>query len=380
MRSGLIALALLFVSSVAFSQPGAANRTLDVFTLDSVEHIVAAQGQGYFPVLHHIEDILFSVFRMGAGHLGRGGGLSIAWSMDGGVTWGDPSVVVDGPEDDRNPAVGVTRRGRILVAYHEQGSYDAAGNFEPSLGQARCKITYSDDAGMNWSSPQPLGIEGLKTCSPYGRIIRGPDGTLYMNVYGPYSTEIEGMQDVRDNRRDYAYLVESHDQGESWQNPRLIAPGHNETALYLFSKGHMIAIARTVSTQQLNVLHSTDFGQSWGSSMRLTDPMQHPADIVELSNGWLLLLYGDRSQQQKTIMGIISRDRGFSWGINQPVQFSRPRVGDFGYPSGVVLPSGELVIAYYWGGAPDQPQDGSAARLYLTRLDESEFLTAFQNQ
>lgn len=353
------------------------NAPFDVFLLNSVQHIVVAQGAGYFPVLNSIEDALFTVFRTGGGHLGQRGALTLSWSMDGGLNWDPPIVLADSRNDDRNPAACITSAGRMVVAYHEQASYNEQGRYDPSLNRARCLVTWSEDLGQTWTPAAPLGVPGLNGASPYGRIVESATGELLMNVYGPYTRRVPGMREVRTDARDYSYLVRSSDGGETWQSPSLIAADHNETALFLYGDGRMIAAARSVHTQQINLMHSTDYGYSWRPPLRMTNPMQHPADIVELSNGWLLMLYGDRSRDFKTIQGIISQDQGRSWNIHVPCVFSRPVNGDFGYPSGATLLDGHIVIQYYWAGRTADAYDGSQARLYMTRFDEQEFIDRY---
>lgn len=356
------------------------NPFLNVFEFPSVRHVVVAAESGYFPVLSNLEEMMFTVYRSGGGHLGVGGALVMKWSIDSGMSWQTPDLVVDGPVDDRNPAVGLTPSGRIIVAYHRQGSYDFDRRYKPEMKSAQCMTLHSDTLGQEWSEARPLGVPGLESCSPYGRIVQAQNGDWLLSVYGPYAKHIPGAESVRDDARDYAYLVRSSDEGLTWGEPVLIAPDHNETALYSHQDGRVFAAARTGQTQRLNLIVSDDDGRSWGAPLRLTSPYQHPADFISLSNGWILMVYGDRSEEFKTIRGIVSRDEGRSWDLQWVSVFSRPVKGDFGYPSGVRLPSGRIAIQYYWGGEAKDAYDGSQARLYMTLFDESEFILEYNSR
>lgn len=352
----------------------------DVFELDSVQHVVVAQGEGYFPILNVFDFEFLTVYRRGAGHWGRNGHLVMRQSSDGGFSWLPASTVVNSHQDDRNAAVGVTHEGRIVVGYLEQGSYNAEGRYDPTLGQQRCLVTSASILDEEWSAPRPLGIPGLESATPYGRIQQTFDGVLLMNVHGPYTRNVPGMRAIPDDAGRYAYLARSLDGGETWEDPSLIALGHSETALFVVSEDRLLAAARSEATGQINLFRSRDGGREWSSPLRLTDGMQHPADFVELSNGWLLLLYGDRSRDFQTVQGVISRDGGRSWDLRVYSVFSRPVLGDFGYPSGVRLPNGRIAIQYYWAGRARDKYDGSEARLYMTLFDEDEFIEAYMDR
>ena len=343
---------------------------VDALSLPSTEVTVAVEGQGYFPVVVAVGQRIGVVLRGGGGHLGRGGRLDLVWSPDGGKTWTKPATIVDTPEDDRNPAVGVTAAGRLLLGFHHQGSYTPEGRYDPSLARARCMTMYSDD-GITWSEPQPLSIDGLEPTSPYGRIVMFHDGTCLMNVYGPCAKTVPGMGSVPPNAGDYSYVVRSRDSGKTWSDPSLVAAGYNETAL-IMPRGDLVAAARSAGDGHLAVFVSGDAGYTWERVARVTDRSQHPADMITLSNGWILLVFGNR-QEEKAIRGIVSRDGGRTWDTLQQIRFSAPSRGDFGYPS-VVRHKGDLVLLHYWAGDAKDSYDGSKARAYATRVRESELL------
>lgn len=343
---------------------------IDALSLPSTEVTVAVEGQGYFPVAVAKGERIGVVLRGGGGHLGRGGRLDLIWSSDGGKTWTKPTTIVDTSEDDRNPAVGVTATGRLLLGFHHQGSYTPEGRYDPSLRRARCMTMYSDD-GLAWSEPMPLGIQGLESASPYGRIVMSYDGTYLMNVYGRYAESVPGMDAVPRDARDYSYVARSRDGGKTWSDPSLIAAGYNEAAL-IMPRGRLLAAARSAVDGHLAVFASADDGYTWERVARVTEKSQHPADLITLSNGWILLVFGNR-QEEKAIRGIISRDGGKTWNTHGQIRFSAPARGDFGYPS-VVRHKGDLLILHYWAGDAKNSYDGSQARAYATRVRESGLL------
>ena len=85
--------------------------------------------QGYFPVALRLQDGRIAVvLRGGAGHLGIQGRLDMVFSGDDGRTWTPPTVVVDSPVDDRNPALGQARDGTLVVGFCAQPAMTARGN------------------------------------------------------------------------------------------------------------------------------------------------------------------------------------------------------------------------------------------------------------
>jgi len=373
----ILTLAFSFIAS-ASTWAEQENRTIDVFDLPSVkQQIIIEQGR-YFPVINVMGEGLLAVFRGGGGHLGLGGYLQFTSAPDPSLPWSLSTKIVDGPNDDRNPAVGITSTGRIITAFHEQASYTPGGVYNPAIKSASCMFTISDDEGKTWSNPAPLGIKGLESCSPYGRIIQLIDGTLLMNVYGRYTKDVPGMKSISNQRRDYAYMVRSKDNGSTWGDPSLILSGHNETALLQMPDRRIMAAARSADHQQrLNVTLSADEGRTWSSYLRLTGQAQHPADLLLLSNGWILMVYGDRGAEEKVIRGMISRDWGHTWDIEYGIVLSRIVSGDFGYPSAVRLPDGGIALMYYWAGRAKDSYDFSMARAYLLLFNESEMIEAY---
>ncbi len=369
----------LFCSLVFAQETNIQPKSINVFQLPSVQQTVVVDGGGYFPVLNCYDLQLCAILRTGGGHLGIGGALSRCRADLLGEIWSAPQVAIDGPADDRNPAVGVESGGRLILAYHEQASYRPDGQYDPDLNRARCLFCVSSDGGVSWSSPQPLGVEGLETCSPYGRILAISNGDWLMNVYGPYSERIDMPENRRALEGDYAYLVRSADGGRSWGEPSLIMAQHNETSLLELPGGRLVAVGRSSSAmQRLDYSFSHDRGRTWSSPLRLTGFMQHPADLVLLNNGWIVCFYGDRSSEEKVIRGIISRDRGRTWDYSYGIIASRPVRGDFGYPSAVLNPNGNIALMYYWAGVARDAYDGSKANAFLVQFDESELIEAYQ--
>ena len=349
---------------------------VDVRALPGTRETVAYKDGGLFPVLTIAPDgTVVAVLRGAAGHLGLAGRIEIVRSGDGGLTWTPPSVVADSECDDRNPALGVSQRGTLLLSYHRQCSYDEQGRYldrNHSSAQRRVEVmvTRSEDAGLTWEKPAPMDVEPLRTGSAFGKIASLADGTLLMAVY-----------------REDSYLVRSHDDGKSWGDPSLIAAGMNETGLLALPSGDILAVMRSWEEgAALFTTRSSDGGRSWSAPVQVTDAGQHPADLVLLANGDVLLCYGNRNPPYR-VEGLVSRDGGRSW-VEGLLTFSGALYGynveerrptDLGYPSSVVArESGRglgVTMYYYNPSIRNQTQwiDRETGTGYLAREGEARY-------
>jgi hypothetical protein len=368
---------LLCVSSL-FVNVRVDSKDLDIFDLESSTYEVISLRSGYFPVLNRLENRLFCVIRDGGGHLGIGGYLVLLRSFPYFVKWEKPITITNSPVDDRNPAVGFASNNRLIVAYQEQGSYNSQNQYDASLKNTRTMVVWSDDYGTTWGEPKVIEGLGIDGASPYGKIIPLQDGSYVMNVYGEYSrTLLEGMN-ISNQLDNYAYLIRSMDNGETWDKPSLIAGGHNETGILLLENGLLVAASRSIGSQKVDVMLSEDQGMTWSTPVKVTNANQHPADLLQLSNGWVMMFFGDRSVDEKMIRALISRDNCRSWDIGHEVLLTRPVDGDFGYPSAAKMPDGRIAVAHYWAGYAKDAYDGSNARSAVTYFNEKEFITAYE--
>ena len=336
------------------------SRTLDIRALPGTRETLAYQNGGLFPVMAMTADgVAVASLRGGAGHIGREGRMEVVRSLDGGLTWSPPNVLADSEDDDRNPAFGVSPQGTLILLYHRQHNYDDEGNYQGGMKVTGRKAialmaTRSFDSGLTWEEPYPLSIDSLPTGSPFGKIVSLADGTLLAPIY----SSLAWAGEQKAEKTDYAYLARSQDDGQTWGEVSLIAPGMNETALIALPDGDLLAVLRGAdSAQGLHSTRSQDGGRTWTAPNQVTQARQHPADLVHLSNGDILLTYGNRNPPYR-IEGRISRDGGRSW-LDLLLTFSGHLYGyteeesrrtDLGYPSSVVrgAGNGQGITMYYY--------------------------------
>lgn len=304
-----------------------------------------AAPKAMFPVMQRLPDgRLAAVIRAGASHLGLAGRLDMIFSEDDGKTWGGQVVVNDSPLDDRNPAFGVAKSGALIVSFFRTANYDDSGKYNPYLGREMSLwVTRSEDAGRTWLPPEPIACSDIGFASPYGRMVTLPDGAMLMAVYG----DVVGSKADMKARRESSYVYRSTDDGRNWRRLSQIGAGKtqfNETALLRTSQGRLITALRS-RAYELWTSTSDDEGVTWSQPKPLAPAWVHPADLLEVPGG-VLLLAGNRVGPHGVI-GIFGSDAGeFDYARRFTITDTLAS-RDCGYPSGVTLAGGRVLLLYY---------------------------------
>ncbi|EDY17088.1 hypothetical protein CfE428DRAFT_5433 [Chthoniobacter flavus Ellin428] len=321
----------------------------------SVERVLAVSGQGYFPVALRMRDGRIAVVhRGGGGHLTIHGRLDMIFSSDEGKTWTKPTVVVDSPIDDRNPAFGEADDGTLVVGFWKTATYDEQDHYNPKLDKEKSTwVTRSQDAGKTWSEPTPIDCADIGIGSPFGHIIALPDKSLLMAIYG---FALRPAGEKRDPERLHSYVYRSTDRGQTWSRLSEI-PGPkeqlSETSLLRLPSGKILAAVRTRGDEMLES-ESTDDGRTWSTIHALAPRGILPADLTLLPDNRVLITMGNRIGPYG-VVGIVGDAEGkFDWSKRFALvtdAFNR----DCGYPSNVVLSDGRVLTVYYATKANDQP-------------------------
>lgn len=328
-----------------------------------IERTLVCAMQGQFPVLAHgLADELAVVFRTGAGHYGLSGTLATACSVDGGRTWSDPIEVAPRGDDVRNPALGITADGQWVLAYWKASvrCYPAGTDGERrwripapgTRGDPDLFVVRSADRGRTWSAPSPVRVPRLSWCSPFGRILRAPDGTLVMAAYGaPLEARAAGQFD--------AIALRSADGGITWGDESLVAANASELSLCALSGTEILGAVRRGESDTA-IVRSADAGRTWTAPIAVTRPLEHPADLCVLAGGRVLLTFG-RRRRPLGVGAFTSADGGASWSTEHEVILAGDGIGnDVGYPSTVQCTDGTIVTVCYFarGSGPSEPMDG----------------------
>jgi sialidase-1 len=272
---------------------------------------------------------LYCVFYAGYGHvsmpnkaLPKGGRICSIRSTDNGVTWGKAETAIDLAEDDRDPSVMQLPDGTLLL------------NFFQGRPVLRTFVARSNDNGKTWE-PNPVAVDppkGLDQIYTSAKILRLPDGTLLMPIYG----RPKGVKNYA------SAMMRSTDDGRTWgdgviiKDDRTHNPGHCEPALTRMPDGKLICHLRPCMCQTT----STDGGLTWTPPVKLSFP-GHAADLLLTSKNILLSAHRIPGTSLH-----YSLDFGKTWSKNVLID----RVGG-AYPSMVELPDGKILCIYYEEGA-----------------------------
>ena len=294
-------------------------------------------------------------------------------TTDGGKSWeflGRPAP--HEPTTNRmNVAAGVNGKGELIVlasgwSHRPRRGEGAAGHG----GQARPLLPWvcrSADGGKTWTYAEGIELPSTSRLAateqlsdriiPFGDIIPLGGGKLGACLYAWHP----------ETKTHDSYFFTSADDGATWQLAGVIGRGGlNETTPLRLSGGDLLACARTFkdqspgNEQRLELFRSTDNGASWTREQAVSEPMEHPAHLLELADGRVLLTYGDRTHSSwrsnwpdgsagkaefpNGIKTRISSDGGRTW--SPPVRIA-DFDGDGGYPATVELADGRLLTAFY---------------------------------
>jgi hypothetical protein len=329
-----------------------------------VAHRTAARNT-YFPTAELMKSgEIVVVYYDSPDHVSRNGRISMVRSADSGRSWSTPAVVVDGPNDERDPNIVETAAGTWLVSYFESDTMKAPA----SQGVF---VIRSTDRGRTWSAPTKVATT-LAGTGTSAKIVQLENGELLIPIYGGPN----GAPDAA------AGIVRSSDDGRSWppSGEVILAARAGvhfvEPALVSLGGGRLLAMIRTEGAERAGYeTWSTDGGKSWAPAAKSTLVAQ-ASDLLAIRQGDAQLIvhaWGDMSgrfgDSRPTVLQV-TRFREFPqkrWNGEVRLLHQGHCWADEGYPSSVQLRDGRIFTVYYdacagyIGGSFSTISDPSAA-------------------
>ncbi|HRI88020.1 MAG TPA: sialidase family protein [Candidatus Hydrogenedentes bacterium] len=295
-----------------------------------------------------------------------------ARSLDGGVTWQvfDPENFLDGPDikwlpkgktkletpmDFTNPGFAM----RVFASgYH--------GNDDPEGG-----YYYSYDRGATWKGPHFLGAihkhEALK-----GKMLT--PRTDYI-VTGPKSCFV--FISTRQDTMGRIACIQTTDGGLTFDFVSWVTPDTTEYRAIMpqtvrLSNGDYVMAFRKIFADQtelestVDAYVSKDQCKTWSflSTVKEIKSNSNPPALVELDDGRLCCIYGDRDA--RIVAGKYSSDRGATWGPEFTIRdgyLAKDDWADMGYPRLLKRGDGKLAALYYWA-TDENPQHFIACSIW----------------
>jgi len=277
-----------------------------------------------------------------------------AWaSGDGGRTWRRAGVPAPhAPGTLRlNHAAGLALDGSLLVLASGRRIEQRKDMWLPVI------VARSADGGMSWDRAETVRLPaGVDYLIPFGDIVQLPGRRLAASFYhdrrysGFHGGPPQPLRPMQAEASGDAYVLFSGDDGRSWGDAVLLGKNdYNETALLAVGGARLLAAARTCKDRRLDLFVSEDSGRTWRNTGPVSLPNQHPASLLRLRDGRILITYGVRERGNRAIAVRVSSDEGRSWSAAWPI-ITQAASGDHGYPSTVQLAGGLFVTAWYSSG------------------------------
>lgn len=334
-----------------------------VATIESVR-VISHQSHLYagWPTLtRRKNDELLLVWSGGReAHVCPFGQVHFMKSLDGGITWSFPRVLIDSDIDDRDAGILVTKKGTLLATTFSSLAY------ESGLAKAEQNSSWPSDKLKRWVAARDRLSADQRKQQLGTWMIRSTDlGIDWSQRFRVPVNSPHGPVQVSDGRIVYAGkalwtdddrvgVCQSSDDGLTWEWLATIPtrPGddhrnYHELHAVEAADGRLIVQIRNHNTKNRGETlqsESDDGGKTW-SVPHSIGVWGLPSHLLRLRDDRLLMSYGHRRAPLGN-QARVSTDNGESWSAAIPISEDGPS-GDLGYPSTVELDDGTLVTVWY---------------------------------
>lgn len=232
----------------------------------------------------------------------------------------------EGYDTFRIPALIVSSNGTLLAfAEGRKNSQSDAGDIDLVLKR-------SQDNGATWSDLQIIRDDEENTCGNPAPVVDKATGTIFLLSTWNLGADRESQiidQTSQDTRR--VFIMQSDNEGRTWSEPQEITQKVKKAdwTWYATGPGSGIQIEHAVYKDRLvipcdhikadtkhyysHIIYSDDHGSSWHLGGSTPEHQVNECQVVELTDGTLLLNMRnyDRSKRMRQIA--TSQDGGITW-------------------------------------------------------------------
>ncbi|MHC4622888.1 MAG: sialidase family protein [Planctomycetota bacterium] len=291
--------------------------------------------------------------------------MPVKRSQDSGKTWSRQQVVWgDGANTCGNPCPVVDRRtGTIFLLMTWNFGEDRESRIirKTGKGTRRVFICRSEDDGRTWSKPNDITASAKRP--EWGWYATGPGVGIQLRrekykhrLIVPCNNSYDDPNGgLRGGPFNYgSHVIFSGDAGKTWNLSEIIMPGCNESQVVELSDGRLMMNMRnygpTKKTRAISI--SADGGATWGSVFndpQLVEPtcqaslLRYTSEAEDRRNR--LLFSNPASRKERCKMTVrLSYDEGGTWPVSKLIC-----AGPSAYSCLAVLPDGDIACLYEAG-------------------------------
>ncbi len=267
-------------------------------------------------------------------------------STDGGLTWSDPVMVVEGKGFNKgygDAALVETISGDVLCAFS-----GGTGIWPSTLEDPqRNYISRSRDGGVTWSDPVECTFRlwGPDADNPECRtshsafFASGRGLRLEKGKHAGRVMFVAAVHSLKANRFDN-YVYYSDDEGVTWKVSKRAFIGGDEAKVVELPDGKVLLSVRRSGERGYNL--SEDGGETWSEQGTWKDICVNACDGDIIPLGDSLLLHSvPNSMERRNVSIFVSRDNGRTWPYSKSIC-----AYESVYSSMTVLPDGTLGVYF----------------------------------
>jgi sialidase-1 len=233
----------------------------------------------------------------------------------------------DGYHTYRIPALAVTTHGTLLAFC--EGRKSGGGD----AGDIDLLVKRSINHGKTWSDQQIIWDDAKNTCGNPCPVVDRQTGTVWLLMTWNRGDDHESMiisHKSKDTRR--VFVTSSSDDGQTWEVPREITADVKYTnwTWYATGPGAGIQVEKGVNAGRMvipcdhiedgekhcyysHVIYSDDHGKTWKLGGRTPRHQVNECEVVELTDGRLMLNMRNYDRANKKRQIAFSKDYGLTW-------------------------------------------------------------------